>query len=110
MRSCGQGSSREGAPLLLSAAAHRPVPATQYTPSPDTWPPAAGPPIHHFDLYRLTTPHDLLRLDLQSSLAHAVSLIEWAERLGEGAAPAEALAVQLAVVQAVGLGGRRELL
>ncbi|GAB4813574.1 hypothetical protein N2152v2_000620 [Parachlorella kessleri] len=56
-----------------------------------------GPPIHHFDLYRLTAPHDLLRLDLPSSLTKAVSLIEWAERL-ERHLPEEHLAVHLQVI------------
>ena len=46
-------------------------------------PPRAGPPIYHFDLYRLTQPHELLRLDLPASFAGAVSLVEWAQRLAE---------------------------
>ncbi|KAK3270830.1 hypothetical protein CYMTET_20787 [Cymbomonas tetramitiformis] len=40
-----------------------------------------GPPIHHFDLYRLRGPCDFANLDLRKSLRTAISLIEWAERL-----------------------------
>eukprot|EP00899_Mesostigma_viride_P014993 jgi/Mesvir1/23495/Mv22337-RA.1 len=43
-----------------------------------------GPPVHHFDLYRLEgggKTYDLGRLDLDHSFASAVSLIEWADRL-----------------------------
>ena len=29
----------------------------------------AGPPIHHFDLYRLTEGYDLARLDLPASFS-----------------------------------------
>eukprot|EP00898_Chlorokybus_atmophyticus_P001252 jgi/Chlat1/2127/Chrsp17S02707 len=42
----------------------------------------AGPPVHHFDLYRLTGPDDFDRLGLQDSITSAVCLFEWAERLG----------------------------
>jgi len=49
---------------------------------------AAGPPVHHFDLYRLGGPADLARLALGASFAGAVALVEWAERLGPGAPPA----------------------
>ena len=41
------------------------------------------PPVHHFDLYRLTGPEDCDRLGLEESFTAASSLIEWAERLGE---------------------------
>lgn len=64
--------------------------------------PSAGqPPIHHFDLYRLTAPHDLLRLDLPSSMARAVSLIEWAERLEGQGLPEDHLAIHLHVLHEV---------
>ncbi len=49
---------------------------------------AAGPPVHHFDLYRLGGPADLARLALGASFAGAVALVEWAERLGPAAPPA----------------------
>lgn len=60
----------------------------------------AGPAIHHYDLYRLTEPHDLLRLDLPSSFTQAVSLVEWPERL-QDQPPPQHLAVHLSVIQAV---------
>ena len=71
-------------------------------------PAAAGPPIHHFDLYRLTQQYDLHRLDLPTSFAQAVSLVEWPERLqilqdlGEAAAhmlPQQHLAVTISILQ-----------
>lgn len=45
------------------------------------------PPVHHFDLYRLTPNSDFGRLDLRQSFASAVSLVEWAERLESSAMP-----------------------
>ena len=66
-------------------------------PSPPTPGAAAGPPIHHFDLYRLTAPHDLLRLDLPASFTRAVSLVEWADRLG-ASAPRQHLQVDISIV------------
>jgi tRNA A37 threonylcarbamoyladenosine biosynthesis protein TsaE len=56
-----------------------------------------GPPIHHYDLYRLTQPHDLARLDLPASLPAAVSLIEWPDRMG-AAAPRAHLALRIAIL------------
>lgn len=58
-------------------------------------------PIHHFDLYRLpaaSSQHELARLDLPSSFARAVSLVEWAERLG-AQVPPERLSIHIAVAQ-----------
>ncbi|GAX76104.1 hypothetical protein CEUSTIGMA_g3547.t1 [Chlamydomonas eustigma] len=40
------------------------------------------PEIHHFDLYRLQSEHEMMRLDLNTSFKNAVCLIEWPERLG----------------------------
>jgi tRNA A37 threonylcarbamoyladenosine biosynthesis protein TsaE len=58
--------------------------------------------IQHYDLYRLTAPGDLARLDLAAALPRAVALVEWAERLAlaPGAAPPVRLALRLAVVGA----------
>lgn len=61
---------------------------------------AADLPIHHFDLYRLSKPEDLRRLRLDQSFKSAVSLIEWAERLGNQL-PAEHLAVRLRILKQV---------
>lgn len=41
----------------------------------------AGPPIHHFDVYRLEDTANIDRLDLPSSFKNAVTLIEWADKL-----------------------------
>ncbi|GLI61475.1 hypothetical protein VaNZ11_003872 [Volvox africanus] len=67
-----------------------------------------GPPIHHFDFYRLSSLQDFNRLDLEGSLAHAVCLMEWPERLPS--LPPHCLAVQIeildespAALQALGL-------
>ncbi|DBA67642.1 TPA: hypothetical protein ACH3X2_001237 [Trebouxia sp. C0005] len=43
----------------------------------------SGPPIHHFDLYRLDHASGLGRLDLPNSFRHAVTLLEWADKLQE---------------------------
>lgn len=46
-----------------------------------------GPPVHHFDLYRLSGAADLGRLQLGETLGAALSLVEWAERLGVATPP-----------------------
>ena len=60
---------------------------------------AAGPPIHHFDLYRLTQQYDLARLDLRASFTQAVCLVEWPERLGAQQQPADHLAVHISILE-----------
>ena len=42
----------------------------------------ASGPIHHFDLYRLTSPEDTFELGLEGLLPDGISLIEWPDRLG----------------------------
>ena len=49
----------------------------------DTHDPSFGPPVHHFDLYRLAGPSEMSKLGLDDSFANAASLLEWAERLGD---------------------------
>lgn len=41
-----------------------------------------GLSVWHFDLYRLTNPKDALELGIEEAFSAAISLIEWAERLG----------------------------
>ncbi|KAK9819615.1 hypothetical protein WJX72_000319 [[Myrmecia] bisecta] len=53
-----------------------------------------GPPIHHFDLYRLTGPGGTDRLSMEESFQTAVSLIEWPDNL-QGGLPAQRLDVFL---------------
>ena len=56
----------------------------------------AGPPIHHFDLYRLDSSSGISRLDLPYSFSHAVSLIEWAGKLHQ--LPSELLEVHITLL------------
>jgi hypothetical protein len=61
-----------------------------------------GPPIHHFDLYRLEAPSaDLGRLDMAASFAGAVALVEWPERLPAALVPAERLEVAIDILSEV---------
>ncbi len=39
-------------------------------------------PVWHFDLYRLESPDEIYEIGIEDALSHAVSLIEWPERLG----------------------------
>ncbi|WP_421730675.1 tRNA (adenosine(37)-N6)-threonylcarbamoyltransferase complex ATPase subunit type 1 TsaE [Brevundimonas sp.] len=45
--------------------------------------PGMGPPIAHFDLYRLTRPEEAFEIGLDEALDEGCALIEWPERLGE---------------------------
>ena len=47
-----------------------------------TYDPAEGPTLMHFDLYRLETPEQALDLGIEDAFVEAVSVIEWPERLG----------------------------
>jgi tRNA threonylcarbamoyladenosine biosynthesis protein TsaE len=51
--------------------------------------PERGPPIAHFDLYRLTRPEEAFEIGLDEALDVGAALIEWPERLGDD--PARAL-------------------
>lgn len=48
-----------------------------------------GPPIAHFDLYRLSRPEEAFEIGLDEALDVGAALIEWPERLGDD--PARAL-------------------
>jgi hypothetical protein len=63
---------------------------------------AVGPPIHHFDLYRLDPQQDMSRLDLTASLSSAVSLIEWAERMPQQLLPRQRLEVSISILDEAG--------
>ena len=56
---------------------------------------APGPPIWHFDLFRLAMPEEVWELGIEDAFADGISLIEWPERLGP-LLPAERLEVALA--------------
>lgn len=61
--------------------------------------------IWHADLYRLTHPDEVLELGLDDAFSHAITLVEWPERMG-AALPADA--IRLALV-ADGDGRRADL-
>ncbi len=52
-------------------------------------------PVHHFDLYRLSSPDELDELGLDDALTQGAALIEWPERAGDRL-PQSALQVELA--------------
>ena len=61
-----------------------------------TYDPADGPSLMHFDLYRLETAEQALDLGIEDAFVEAVSVIEWPERLGSWL-PRGALRVTLAL-------------
>ena len=56
----------------------------------------AGAEVWHFDLYRLEAPEEAYELGIEEAFAHAISLIEWPERLGS-LLPPESLEVRLEI-------------
>lgn len=38
--------------------------------------------VHHYDLYRLDDPEEILQIGWEDSLAEAITIVEWPERLG----------------------------
>ena len=60
-----------------------------------TYEPADGPSLMHFDLYRLESAEEALDLGIEDAFVEAVSLIEWPERLGPWL-PRGALRISLA--------------
>lgn len=80
---------------------HPSVSTAPFLPPAPLAPPPPGPPIHHFDLYRLEQRYDLARLDLAASFAQAVCLVEWPERLaGAPVQPVEPLDVHISILDA----------
>jgi tRNA threonylcarbamoyladenosine biosynthesis protein TsaE len=72
----------------------------QEVPSPtftlvETYQPASGPALWHFDLYRIETPEDAYELGIEDAFADGIALVEWPERLG-GLMPREHLQIALA--------------
>lgn len=41
-----------------------------------------GPPVWHFDLFRLAAPEEAWELGIEDAFSDGISLIEWPERLG----------------------------
>lgn len=56
-------------------------------------------PIHHFDLYRLKGGRDMDRLGIETSLAQAICLVEWPQRLLDRL-PEQYLGVHIQVLDA----------
>lgn len=52
----------------------------------DSHAPERGPPIAHFDLYRLNRPEEAFEIGLDEALDVGAALIEWPERLGDNPA------------------------
>lgn len=50
--------------------------------------------VHHFDLYRLSAPDELIELGFDEALEHGLALVEWPDRAGD-MLPREALQVTL---------------
>lgn len=46
-----------------------------------------GPTVWHFDLYRLKHPEEAWELGIEEAFAEGISLIEWADRLGDQLPP-----------------------
>jgi len=83
-----------GARMGAGPGANQEVPSPTFT-LVETYQPATGPAIWHFDLYRLETPEDAYELGIEDAFAEGIALIEWPERLG-GLMPREQLQVALA--------------
>ncbi|MCY3878320.1 MAG: tRNA (adenosine(37)-N6)-threonylcarbamoyltransferase complex ATPase subunit type 1 TsaE [Rhodobacteraceae bacterium] len=65
----------------------------------------AGPvQIWHSDLFRLNSPAEVTELALQDAFPHAISLVEWPDRLG-GLAPRDAVRIAFEHIDAAP-GGR----
>jgi tRNA threonylcarbamoyladenosine biosynthesis protein TsaE len=81
------------------AAGGAPAPGPEEVPSPSFTLlqiyERAPAPVWHFDLYRLDRPADALELGFEEAHGHAITLIEWPERLGP-LLPAERLEIRLA--------------
>lgn len=63
-----------------------PVPSPTFT-LVQTYEPAAGPAIWHFDLYRLTEPEELIEIGWEEAMAGGIVLVEWPERASDALPP-----------------------
>lgn len=63
----------------------------------------AGPPVWHFDLFRLETAEEAWELGIEEAFVEAISLIEWPERLGGLLPPAH---LRLALAPAANAAAR----
>ena len=94
-----EGPLGAGKSVLARAIIQHACPHEDDMPSPtftlvQTYEPACGPSLMHFDLYRLDTPEDALELGIEDAFIDSICLIEWAQRLGPYL-PRTALAVSI---------------
>ena len=61
-------------------------------------------PVHHFDLYRLADPDELIEIGFSDAIGEGLSLIEWPERAGDEL-PGERL--DIVISEGDGFNGRR---
>jgi tRNA threonylcarbamoyladenosine biosynthesis protein TsaE len=89
----GSGKTTFARYFIGASLGAREVPSPTFT-LVETYEPASGPAIWHFDLYRIETPQDAYELGIEDAFADGIALIEWPERLG-GLMPREHLQVAL---------------
>ena len=78
----GAGKSVLARGIVTSLCPHEAdIPSPTFT-LVQTYEPDNGPPVMHFDLYRLEAPEEALDLGIEDAFVDAVCLVEWPERLG----------------------------
>lgn len=82
-----EGPLGAGKSVLARSIIQHACPQENDIPSPtftlvQTYEPADGPSLLHFDLYRLDLPEDALELGIEDAFIDSICLIEWAQRLG----------------------------
>ena len=95
----GAGKSAFSRAFVRAAAGDPglPVPSPTYL-LQNTYETHGQPPVHHFDLYRLSGERELQRLELRRAMAGAVCLFEWAERL-QSQTPSDRLALHISIME-----------
>lgn len=74
----GAGKSVFARGFIQALAGPIPVPSPTFT-LIQTYDTPAGP-LHHFDLYRLESPEEVLELGWDEAMAEGICLIEWPQR------------------------------
>ena len=82
-----EGPLGAGKSVLARSIIQHACPQENDIPSPtftlvQTYEPADGSSLMHFDLYRLDSPEDALELGIEDAFIDSICLIEWARRLG----------------------------